>query len=526
MSYAATPLSLIPLIQLKTSTKKRRATLSPRLDNSKANSTDPQLNLSVLRFTLGIPGLDESYLPRWIGYGFGSLLVLNHFAGSVSPTLPQLRTEALGVSLAAFSIALPYLGKFLKGATPMDQTRIPEGCEQMFLISETTSNTRKEDLAWATYILLRNTNTISVIISVQEELCVRGYWSIPEDVSKPNVLDWFEKQIKSIGLSTLKETLYLPQIEDSGLWEMLPKGTRSLVVQPVMDVLHPSDSENEKIQEFVLLASSMSWIRTLTKKLKFQSENDGTPLGNSGPYERWLELDSIVICIITNTFSTDALTLVIGCQTSKKVQILLRNLLKFKSSRDQLAAFGVSISDQDVKLMILAGLPCEYSQTRQIIRSKNNIDLEDVRYLLLSAEAEIDFQNKAFALSSLSSMAGLNGSVNHSSQNAQFGMPGFTQNQVLYNSSYTNECSISSSGMPIVADNRSMYNPSYMNGYHIAMVAHNPLSTLPMIDALGDVHSESTTSNLPLSSVPLSKCEVFPCCTMWTHDESPTSSTQ
>lgn len=33
---------------------------------------------------LGIPGLDESYLPRWIGYGFGSLLLLNHFVGSNS----------------------------------------------------------------------------------------------------------------------------------------------------------------------------------------------------------------------------------------------------------------------------------------------------------------------------------------------------------------------------------------------------------------------------------------------------------
>ncbi|KAM5569466.1 hypothetical protein ABKV19_016803, partial [Rosa sericea] len=130
------------------------------------------------------------------------------------------------------------------GATPMDQTSIPEGCEQIFMISETTSNTRKEDLAWATtYILLRNTNSISV-----------------NPIStKPNVLDWFEKQIKSIGLSNLKETLYLPQIEDSGLWEMLPKGTRSLLVQPVLQVLHPNDSGNEQIQGFVLLASSMRY---------------------------------------------------------------------------------------------------------------------------------------------------------------------------------------------------------------------------------------------------------------------------
>lgn len=35
----------------------------------------------------GIPGLDESYLPRWIGYGFASLLLLNHFLGSDSATV-------------------------------------------------------------------------------------------------------------------------------------------------------------------------------------------------------------------------------------------------------------------------------------------------------------------------------------------------------------------------------------------------------------------------------------------------------
>lgn len=54
-------------------------------------------------------------------------------------------------------------GILLQGATPMDQTSIPQGCEQIFVISEDVSNTQKEDLAWATYILLRNTNTISVV---------------------------------------------------------------------------------------------------------------------------------------------------------------------------------------------------------------------------------------------------------------------------------------------------------------------------------------------------------------------------
>ncbi|XP_022141092.1 protein COFACTOR ASSEMBLY OF COMPLEX C SUBUNIT B CCB2, chloroplastic isoform X3 [Momordica charantia] len=213
-------LSPNPLIRL-TSTPRFRAktrlkapAVSARLDDSK-NSANQQLNLSVLRFTLGIPGLDESYLPRWIGYGFGSLLLLNHFFGSNSaaPTTPaQLRTEALGLSLAAFSIALPYLGKFLKGAVPSGEASLPEGTEQIFVLSQNVSDNVKEDLAWATYILLRNTNSISVLIQIRGELCVRGYWNSPNDICGADLVAWFEEQLQSIGLSALNDDLYFPQI--------------------------------------------------------------------------------------------------------------------------------------------------------------------------------------------------------------------------------------------------------------------------------------------------------------------------
>ncbi|XP_062153578.1 protein COFACTOR ASSEMBLY OF COMPLEX C SUBUNIT B CCB2, chloroplastic isoform X2 [Alnus glutinosa] len=261
-------LSFNPLIPLKMQvippqfpakkTRTKSLSISARLQNQQQQQ---QLNLSVLRFTLGIPGLDESYLPRWIGYGFGSLLVLNHFVGSDSATTTpaQLSTEVLGLSLAAFSIFIPYLGKFLKGASPADQATIPEGTEQIFVMSQNISDTQKEDLAWATYILLRNTNTIAALISIQGELCARGYWNIPEKVSKANILDWFEGQIERIGLKNLKDTLYFPQSSDSVLWEMLPKGTRSLLVQPVLQVPKPGAIQMEKIEGFVLLASSMSY---------------------------------------------------------------------------------------------------------------------------------------------------------------------------------------------------------------------------------------------------------------------------
>ncbi|XP_044468047.1 protein COFACTOR ASSEMBLY OF COMPLEX C SUBUNIT B CCB2, chloroplastic isoform X2 [Mangifera indica] len=270
-----------PLIQFKIPIKSRAKTriksssISARLDSSQ--QPDQQLNLSVLRFTFGIPGFDESYLPRWIGYGFGSLLVLNHFVFSNSVTSAQLRSEGLGLSLAAFSVALPYLGKFLKGATPMDQKILPESTDQIFVMSQNISDTLKEDLAWATYVLLRNTNSISVLISFRGELCIRGYWSTPDGLAKSQLVEWFERQIEKIGLSDLKESLYFPQSADSGIWEMLPKETSSLFVQPVIQTPNPSAGEMEKIEGFVLLASSIryayrdkdrAWIRAIANKFR------------------------------------------------------------------------------------------------------------------------------------------------------------------------------------------------------------------------------------------------------------------
>lgn len=246
--------------------------ISARLDNSQQ-----QLNLSVLRFTLGIPGLDESYLPRWIGYGFGSLLISNHLLGSNSVTAAQLRTEALGISLAAFSVSLPYLGKFLKGATPIDQTTLPEGAEQIFVMSQNVSDAQKEDLAWATYVLLRNTNTTSVLILARGELCVRGFWNVPDGVSKDNVLDWFQSNIEETGLSDLTDSLYFPQTGDAEFWKILPQGTRSVLVQPVLLDPKPSTNEMGSVEGFVLLASSMryaysekdrDWIRAVSNKLR------------------------------------------------------------------------------------------------------------------------------------------------------------------------------------------------------------------------------------------------------------------
>ncbi|XP_058104774.1 protein COFACTOR ASSEMBLY OF COMPLEX C SUBUNIT B CCB2, chloroplastic isoform X2 [Magnolia sinica] len=271
--------------------RRRAKTTHPSVSASRIDSSsqeeseqqEKQLNLSVLRFTLGIPGFDESYLPRWIGYAFGSFILLNHFIGSDSVTPAQLRSEALGLCLAAFSISLPFLGRFLKGANPVDRSTLPEGNRQIFVMPENLSDTEKEDLAWVSYVLLRNTNTMSVLISVQDALCARGYWNVREDATKSDMLDWFKGQIQQIGFSDLKDTLYFPQGSDSQAWEILPNGALSLLVQPVLGApnLSAGDTKNGG---FVLLVSNGSYAYSdRDKAWHAMNQEDMVCKSNCGP---------------------------------------------------------------------------------------------------------------------------------------------------------------------------------------------------------------------------------------------------
>lgn len=49
------------------------------------------------------------------------------------------------------------------------------------------------------------------MISIQGELCVRGYWNCPGQMSKAQLHDWFKRKTDEIGLADVKETLYFPQ---------------------------------------------------------------------------------------------------------------------------------------------------------------------------------------------------------------------------------------------------------------------------------------------------------------------------
>ncbi|KAL9240425.1 hypothetical protein vseg_014647 [Gypsophila vaccaria] len=272
---------IFPLKTLTNRTKTLK--LSANSDDSSIPASQDQVNLSVLRFTFGISWLDESYLPRYLGYGFGSLILLNHFVGSTSHvTLAQFISEALGLSLAAFSITLPYIGRFLKGSTVEEQTTVPANAQQVFLMSQNVPDTLREDLAWTTYVLLRNTKSVSVLIYLQDVICIRGYWNFPENMSKDEILGWFMGQITKLGLTDVKDTLYFPQSTDVVLKEAFPDRTGSVLVQPVLRTSESSGKVIDDVTGFVVVASSISyaysdkdqsWIKAIANKFRGETKD-------------------------------------------------------------------------------------------------------------------------------------------------------------------------------------------------------------------------------------------------------------
>ncbi|RRT61691.1 hypothetical protein B296_00006721 [Ensete ventricosum] len=123
------------------------------------------------------------------------------------------------------------------------------------------------------------------IIAVNDVICVRGYWNTPEDkeASKDHLLNWFNSQILKAGFFDLKDMLYFPQRSESELGTVLPKGTLSMLIQPVIRTSDPIVNFAMKNEGFILLASSVkyaysekdrAWIRAVANKFLHKISKD------------------------------------------------------------------------------------------------------------------------------------------------------------------------------------------------------------------------------------------------------------
>ncbi|MCH87680.1 hypothetical protein A2U01_0008557, partial [Trifolium medium] len=118
------------------------------------------------------------------------------------------------------------------------------------------------------------------LIFIQGEICARGYWNVIDDSSKEILLGQFRNKIENAGLNDLKDTLYFPQDADSEFEDLVPKGTRSLLVQPILQVSSETATDSQKPVGFILLVSTVryafsikdrAWIAAVANKLRGNS---------------------------------------------------------------------------------------------------------------------------------------------------------------------------------------------------------------------------------------------------------------
>ncbi|KAB2600513.1 hypothetical protein D8674_043037 [Pyrus ussuriensis x Pyrus communis] len=138
-------------------------------------------------------------------------------------------------------------------------------------------------------------------------------------------------------------------------------------------------------------------------------------------FQDWETTDLSLLSLLIATLTDDAIEYVIGCKTATEAWTNLEErfasmsrtginhlktelhtiqkggdsmdkyLLRIKTIRDQLMAAGEYVSDNDVMIAALAGLPREYATIRTVILARDsNVTMKEFRALLIGAEREND----------------------------------------------------------------------------------------------------------------------------------------
>ncbi|CAN6677579.1 unnamed protein product [Malus baccata var. baccata] len=138
-------------------------------------------------------------------------------------------------------------------------------------------------------------------------------------------------------------------------------------------------------------------------------------------FQDWETTDLSLLSLLIASLTYDAIEYVIGCKTAAEAWTNLEErhasvsrtgvnhlktelhtvqkggdsmdkyLLKIKSIRDQLMAAGEYVSNNDVMIVALAGLPKEYATIQTVILARDsNVTMKEFRALLIGAEREND----------------------------------------------------------------------------------------------------------------------------------------
>ncbi|CAN6704282.1 unnamed protein product [Malus baccata var. baccata] len=155
--------------------------------------------------------------------------------------------------------------------------------------------------------------------------------------------------------------------------------------------------------------------------------NNGVTREITEAYTEWETTDMALLSLLLATLTDEAMEYVIGCRTvyeawtnlvdryatvsksrinhlktelhtiQKGSDTIDKYLLRLKHIREQLSAAGESISDNDVMIAGLAGLPREYGVIRTVILAREStLNLKEFRALLLGTEREIEGEMNPF----------------------------------------------------------------------------------------------------------------------------------
>ncbi|GMH46018.1 hypothetical protein BSKO_13982 [Bryopsis sp. KO-2023] len=242
---------------------------------------EEELDVAVFRFTLGIPGFDDSNIPRIVGAAGVFLLAANHWATGTGITHAQERSEILGLVLCLTCIVAPTIESRLKELQPgrgrRQASAIPD-TQQGFLLSEGLDDAVKQELAWTSYALLKNTNSCSIFLwKSGEVIMARG--ALPIEIvkgpDKAASLTQLSKDVSAMvrsspplaSLFTKASAVKVLNLPDRGKIDtvaktgtsILPSGVRSMLIQTLEPFDPKSGSDPPEAALILLSDQERAW---------------------------------------------------------------------------------------------------------------------------------------------------------------------------------------------------------------------------------------------------------------------------
>lgn len=165
-------------------------------------------------------------LPLIAGIVGGFLLMINRIT---TPTVldSQARSDALGIILCAVLLLTNILLSQINSVPPQSVNLIGE---EGFELAENLDELIKNELAWASHLILTNTVTKSIIIYYQGKILLRrGILSDNKEVKQGQILERVIKQQKPVYLVDLKH--YPGKVE----FDYFPENIQGLICLPLND---------------------------------------------------------------------------------------------------------------------------------------------------------------------------------------------------------------------------------------------------------------------------------------------------